>query len=238
MVVRELAAKRQEIQALVQEMECTAEAFEEVQEQNLRLLQQIRQKDDANFKVNVLLAVCGECFLFVCKQVISERIKASSMQKLLMEEKELLHSQISNLSQEKNRSASFTALSLSLSLSRLLAFFLEMNVGSLRMAEVMGRLEERDRNQEATLSAMEKDIALKQQAIDALKKKVGHGSATNSDVFVSGSGKCADSSELAACSRVRGERERGPAREGERETRGERESGSTAEEVSVKPERR
>ena len=41
-------------------------------------------------------------------QVISEKIKASSMQKLLMEEKELLHSQISNLSQEKNRSVSLS----------------------------------------------------------------------------------------------------------------------------------
>ena len=50
-VCRELAAKRQETQALVQEMECTAEAFEEVQEQNMRLLLQIREKDDANFKV-------------------------------------------------------------------------------------------------------------------------------------------------------------------------------------------
>ena len=49
---RELVAKRQEAQALVQEMECTAEAFEEVQEQNVRLLDQIREKDDANFKVS------------------------------------------------------------------------------------------------------------------------------------------------------------------------------------------
>ena len=48
---RELVAKRQEAQALVGEMECTAQAFEEVQEQNLRLLQQIKEKDDANFKV-------------------------------------------------------------------------------------------------------------------------------------------------------------------------------------------
>ena len=64
-VCRELVAKRQEAQALVQEMECTAEAFEEVQEQNLRLLQQIREKDDANFKVsereNLHVAVCTRC---------------------------------------------------------------------------------------------------------------------------------------------------------------------------------
>lgn len=40
---------------------------------------------------------------YVMVQVISERMKASSMQKLLMEEKDLLHSQIANLAQEKNR---------------------------------------------------------------------------------------------------------------------------------------
>ena len=40
------------------------------------------------------------------------------------------------------------------------------------MSEVMGRLEERERNHEATLVAMEKDIALKQQAMEAMKRKV------------------------------------------------------------------
>lgn len=33
-------------------------------------------------------------------------------------------------------------------------------------------MDERERNHEATLVAMEKDLALKQQAMDALKKKV------------------------------------------------------------------
>lgn len=41
------------------EMECTAQAFEEVQEQNLRLLQQIKEKDDANFKVSGPEPYCG-----------------------------------------------------------------------------------------------------------------------------------------------------------------------------------
>ena len=39
---RELSAKKQEAQALVSEMECTAQAFEEMQEQNIRLLQQLK----------------------------------------------------------------------------------------------------------------------------------------------------------------------------------------------------
>ena len=42
----------------------------------------------------------------------------------------------------------------------------------VRMSEVMARMEERDRNHEATLVAMEKDLTLKQQAMDTLKKKV------------------------------------------------------------------
>ena len=32
-------------------MESTGQAFEEMQEQNIRLLQQLREKDDANFKL-------------------------------------------------------------------------------------------------------------------------------------------------------------------------------------------
>lgn len=50
---------------------------------------------------------------------------------------------------------------------------LYLAIGTLiRMSEVMTRMEERERNHEATLVAMEKDLALKQQAMDALKKKV------------------------------------------------------------------
>lgn len=40
------------------------------------------------------------------------------------------------------------------------------------MAEVIGRMEEREKNHEATLVAMEKEMTLKQQAMEALRKKV------------------------------------------------------------------
>ena len=33
------------------ELEVTGQAFEDMQEQNIRLLQQLREKDDANFKL-------------------------------------------------------------------------------------------------------------------------------------------------------------------------------------------
>ena len=83
------------------------------------------------------------------------------MQKLLMEEKDLLHSQISNLTQEKNRYIFPHTLTSIYVLSH-----------PLRMSEVMVRLEERDKHQEASLVAMEKDLALKQQAMETIKKKV------------------------------------------------------------------
>ena len=41
-----------------------------------------------------------------------------------------------------------------------------------RMAEVMGRMEEREKNHEATLVAMEKEMTLRQQAMESLTKKV------------------------------------------------------------------
>ena len=47
-----------------------------MQEQNLRLVQQLREKDDANFKL------------------MSERIKSQQIQKLLKEEKESLTEQV------------------------------------------------------------------------------------------------------------------------------------------------
>ena len=42
MQARELLAKKHEAQALMSEMECTTQAFEEAQEQNIRLLQQLK----------------------------------------------------------------------------------------------------------------------------------------------------------------------------------------------------
>lgn len=41
----------QEEEALLNEMDITGQAFEDMQDQNLRLIQQLREKDDANFKL-------------------------------------------------------------------------------------------------------------------------------------------------------------------------------------------
>lgn len=41
-------------------MDATGQAFEDMQEQNTRLLQQLREKDDANFKL--MSEVWDKCF--------------------------------------------------------------------------------------------------------------------------------------------------------------------------------
>ena len=48
---KQLQAQKQEEDALLSEMDVTGQAFEDMQEQNIRLLQQLREKDDANFKL-------------------------------------------------------------------------------------------------------------------------------------------------------------------------------------------
>ncbi len=42
-------------------MEFTGQAFEEMQEQNIRLMQQLREKDDSNLK---LMSEVNICFMF------------------------------------------------------------------------------------------------------------------------------------------------------------------------------
>ena len=67
----------QEEEALLNEMEVTGQAFEDMQEQNSRLIQQLREKDDANFKL------------------MTERIKSNQLHKLAREEKDVLKEQVS-----------------------------------------------------------------------------------------------------------------------------------------------
>lgn len=66
----------QEEEALLNEMEVTGQAFEETQDQNVRLIQQLREKDNANFKL------------------MSERIKSNQINKLANEERDNLQEQV------------------------------------------------------------------------------------------------------------------------------------------------
>jgi E3 ubiquitin-protein ligase BRE1 len=79
---KNLNNKRQEEAALLNDMEITGQAYEDMQEQNIRLMQQLREKDDANFKL------------------MFERIKLETSQKTLKEEKDLLVEQVSTLQEQ------------------------------------------------------------------------------------------------------------------------------------------
>ncbi|KAF6774388.1 hypothetical protein AHF37_08052 [Paragonimus kellicotti] len=72
---RLLAAQQQE-EVLLKEMEVTGQAFEDVQEQNVRLVRTLREKDDANLKL------------------MTERLKTAQLARLLKEDKHLLEEQI------------------------------------------------------------------------------------------------------------------------------------------------
>ncbi|XP_067865788.1 E3 ubiquitin-protein ligase BRE1A [Heterodontus francisci] len=78
-MLKKVAMAKQEEEALLSEMDVTGQAFEDMQEQNIRLMQQLREKDDANFKL------------------MSERIKSNQIHKLLKEEKEELGDQVMTL---------------------------------------------------------------------------------------------------------------------------------------------
>lgn len=113
-----------EEEALLNEMEVTGQAFEDMQEQNSRLIQQLREKDDANFKL------------------MSDRIKANQMQKLLREEKQVLEDQVTT------RDTQIEAMHI-----------------------VLRKLEEKERILQNTVTTIEKELVLRQQAMEMHKRK-------------------------------------------------------------------
>ncbi|CAL8124664.1 unnamed protein product [Orchesella dallaii] len=79
---RQVTAQKQEEDALVSEMETTGQAFEDMQEQNARLLQELREKDDANFKL------------------MADKIKLHHIEQLGNEERQLLIEQKTTLTKQ------------------------------------------------------------------------------------------------------------------------------------------
>ncbi|XP_033213750.1 E3 ubiquitin-protein ligase Bre1 isoform X1 [Belonocnema kinseyi] len=114
----------QEEEALLNEMEVTGQAFEDMQEQNSRLIQQLREKDDANFKL------------------MTERIKSNQLHKLAREEKDVLKEQVTTLTTQVEAA----------------------NV-------VVRKLEEKERLLQNSLATVEKELALRQQAMEMHKRK-------------------------------------------------------------------
>ncbi|KMQ93884.1 e3 ubiquitin-protein ligase bre1 [Lasius niger] len=121
---RQVAGQKQEEEALLNEMEVTGQAFEDMQEQNSRLIQQLREKDDANFKL------------------MTERIKSNQLHKLAREEKDVLKEQVSTLTTQVEAA----------------------NV-------VVRKLEEKERLLQNSLATVEKELALRQQAMEMHKRK-------------------------------------------------------------------
>ncbi|XP_030757595.1 E3 ubiquitin-protein ligase Bre1-like [Sitophilus oryzae] len=113
-----------EEEALLNEMEVTGQAFEDMQEQNSRLIQQLREKDDANFKL------------------MSERIKSNQLHKLAREEKDVLKEQVTTLTTQ-------------------------VDAANL----VVRKLEEKERILQNTLTTVEKELQLRQQAMEMHKRK-------------------------------------------------------------------
>ncbi|KAH9384674.1 hypothetical protein HPB48_026685 [Haemaphysalis longicornis] len=132
---KSLAAQKQEEEALLSEMEVTGQAFEDMQEQNLRLLQQLREKDDANFKL------------------MSERIKSTQVHKLLQEEK-------TALSEQANR--------------------LQSQVDAQN--QVVRKLEEKERLLQNSLSTVEKELSLRQQAAEMHRRKAVESAQSAADL--------------------------------------------------------
>ncbi|XP_060837089.1 LOW QUALITY PROTEIN: E3 ubiquitin-protein ligase Bre1 [Rhopalosiphum padi] len=79
---KQVATHKQEEEAMLSEMEVTGQAFEDMQEQNSRLIQQLREKDDANFKL------------------MTERIKSNQLHKLAREETDTLKELIKTLTNQ------------------------------------------------------------------------------------------------------------------------------------------
>ncbi|KAM7086824.1 E3 ubiquitin-protein ligase BRE1B-like [Molossus nigricans] len=121
---RKLGTTKQEEEALLSEMDVTGQAFEDMQEQNGRLLQQLREKDDANFKL------------------MSERIKANQIHKLLREEKDELGEQVLCLKSQVD--------------AQLLT---------------VQKLEEQEEALQGSLGGVEKELMLCSQALELNKRK-------------------------------------------------------------------
>merc|ERR1711902_16781 len=121
---KQVANHRQEEEALLNEMEVTGQAFEDMQEQNSRLIQQLREKDDANFKL------------------MSESIRSKKIQLLAREERETLTQQGNTLSTQIEA-----------------------------QNQVVRKLEEKERLLQSNLVAMDKELSMRQQAMEMHKRK-------------------------------------------------------------------
>ena len=121
---KQVANQKQEEETLLSDMEVTGQAFEDMQEQNGRLVQQLREKDDANFKL------------------MSARTKSNNIARLAREEREMYLQQVATLTTQVEA-----------------------------QNQVVRKLEEKERLLLQNLATHEKELALRQQAMEMHKRK-------------------------------------------------------------------
>ncbi|XP_068677983.1 E3 ubiquitin-protein ligase BRE1B-like [Montipora foliosa] len=134
---KNLAATKQEEDAVLAEMEFTGQAFEEMQEQNVRLLQQLREKDDANLKL------------------MSERIKGNQIQKQIREEMDVLADQVTSLNTHRET-----------------------------QTQLVKKQEEREKALQNAVTSLEKELNLRQQAMELHKRKAVESSQAAQDIKI------------------------------------------------------
>jgi len=121
---KSLSSQKQREEALLNDLDVTGQAFEDMQEQNSRLIQQLREKDDANFKL------------------MSERIKSNQIQRISREEREMLMQQVNTLQTQVET-----------------------------QNQVVRKLEEKERLLLSNLGTVDKELSMRQQAMEMHKRK-------------------------------------------------------------------
>lgn len=134
---KNLAATKQEEDAVLAEMEFTGQAFEEMQEQNVRLLQQLREKDDANLKL------------------MSERIKGNQIQKQLREEMDVLSDHVTSLNAHRET-----------------------------QTQLVRKQDEREKALQNAVTSLEKELNLRQQAMELHKRKAIESAQAAQDIKI------------------------------------------------------
>lgn len=131
-------------------MEVTGQAFEDMQEQNSRLIQQLREKDDANFKL------------------MTERIKSNQLHKLSREEKEVLKEQVWSYKVCLLKPfIDFRLGSTKISYFQVLTLTTQVEATNV----VVRKLEEKERILQNALATAEKELSVRQQAMEMHKRK-------------------------------------------------------------------
>ena len=151
---KNLETRKQEEAALLNEIEVTGQAFEDMQEQNSRLLSQLREKDDAHIKLMV------------------ERVKLQQTQKVMSDEKAVLVQQATVFQEQ---------LDAQVRPDRTKASSLQPDVFSLQVVmnqkyeETVGLL----RN---SVLILEKEQSMMHQTLDAHKRKTIESAQTSADL--------------------------------------------------------